>query len=172
MPEFGAHVEAWHDFFTLAGGASATLLGLLFVGVSLQAEFRSLPPDSYIRSVAALSFQNFLIVILFALYFLAPDPSPKSIAWPVILTALFPFVSHLRMAMRQLPGFAADRSTYVWHFVVPAISHLAAVGVGIALLRGADDAIGWMVAVIAFLLMIPTRNAWELVISPDNTPVE
>jgi hypothetical protein len=28
-------LHAWHDFFLLAGGASATLVGLVFVSVSL-----------------------------------------------------------------------------------------------------------------------------------------
>ena len=32
---YQAELAGWHDFFILAGMASATLVGLLFVGLSL-----------------------------------------------------------------------------------------------------------------------------------------
>jgi hypothetical protein len=33
--DFAAIIVGWHDFYMLAGSAAATLLGLLFVAVSL-----------------------------------------------------------------------------------------------------------------------------------------
>ena len=38
-------LRSWHDFFLLVGGASATLLGLVFVSVALVVSLPSLPDD-------------------------------------------------------------------------------------------------------------------------------
>ena len=35
---FAAAVAAWHDFYLLAGTAAATLIGLIFVALSLNPE--------------------------------------------------------------------------------------------------------------------------------------
>lgn len=168
MDEFAGHINQWHEFYALAGGMAATLLGLLFVGVSLQSRFRTAPPDSYVRTIAGQSFQSFLLVILYSLYFLMPDPTPGGIAWPVILTALTVLAFHLRVAIRQVQMFSDDRESYFWHFVVPGVCYIAATLVGVALLRGANDAMDWMVPVTSFLIVIPTRNSWEMLIKDES----
>jgi hypothetical protein len=43
-------VSGWHDFYLLAGTASATLVGLLFVGLSLH--LRIVVTSSEVRSLA------------------------------------------------------------------------------------------------------------------------
>ncbi len=35
---FSQQLESWHDFYIVLGGASATLVGLLFIAISLNAE--------------------------------------------------------------------------------------------------------------------------------------
>lgn len=41
VSNFSNDVEAWHDFFMLAGTAAATLMGLLFVALSLRIDIRA-----------------------------------------------------------------------------------------------------------------------------------
>jgi hypothetical protein len=48
-----AEVSGWHDFYMLAGAASATLVGLLFVGLSLH--LRIVVTTSEVRSLARVT---------------------------------------------------------------------------------------------------------------------
>lgn len=169
MTDFAADVESWHDFFMLAGTASATLLGLLFVGVSFRSDIRSQPEGSFMRTVVAHNFLSYLVVILFSLYFLIPDMDPPDLAWPIIITALFSFLSVLRSAVRLRSRFRSDREAAFWHMLVPMLCYLAAAGVGTAIIVHDDGAIAWMVTVTAFLLVTPTRNAWAMLVSSTET---
>ena len=67
-------MQAWSGFYATIAAASATLLGLLFVAISINAE--SLGPgheDS--RRLAEQGFQNYLAVLLVELVALFPDMS-------------------------------------------------------------------------------------------------
>jgi hypothetical protein len=168
MTEFNAVVEGWRDFFGLAGAASATLLGLLFVGVSFRADIRKQPAGSLHRSVVGLNFLHYLVIILFSLYFLVPDIDPNELAWSIIITSLVALSSVIRATISLRSQMSSDRETSFWNLIVPIACYAAAAGVGIAITVHDDGAIGWMVAVVAFLMIIPTRNAWELLISSSE----
>jgi len=51
----------WHDFYIVAGTSSATLVGLLFVGLSLH--LREVLSRSEVRSLARVTLANFGIVL-------------------------------------------------------------------------------------------------------------
>jgi hypothetical protein len=169
MAEFNAVVESWRDFFGLAGAASATLLGLLFVGVSFRADIRQQPEGTLHRSVVGLNFQHYLVIILFSLYFQIPDLEPDQLAWSVIITSLLALISVVRATISLRSQMSSDRETSFWNLLVPIVCYAAATGVGIAILIHDDGAIGWMVSVVAFLMIIPTRNAWELLLSSNES---
>jgi hypothetical protein len=54
-------VSGWHDFYILAGTASATLAGLRLVGVSLH--LRIVVSSSEVRSLARVTLANFGAVL-------------------------------------------------------------------------------------------------------------
>jgi len=169
MSEFHAVAESWRDFFGLAGAASATLLGLLFVGVSFRADIRQQSEGSLHRSVVGLNFLHYLIIILFSLYFQVPDMDPDELAWSIIITSLVALSSVARATFTLRSQMSSDRVTSFWNLIVPIACYMAATGVGIAIFIHDDGAIGWMVSVTAFLMIIPTRNAWELLISSNQS---
>lgn len=162
---FADHVDAWSNFFMLAGTAAATLIGLLFVAISLRADIRTQDETSYVRTTARHSFQSYLSVLLFAFYFLIPDPSPDTIAWPVIITSAITLMTVVRSGVRLREQALTERHTFLWQFVVPAACYVAAMAVGIGLFWQEENGIYWFVSVIAFLLVIPTRNAWYMLLS-------
>jgi hypothetical protein len=77
---FGAAEAGWHDFFLAAAGASAALLGLLFVGVSINLNAIAAEERADLRARASQAFANLIFVLLIALLMLIPDPDPVSIA--------------------------------------------------------------------------------------------
>src|SRR5437879_12253338 len=71
---YQAALAGWHDFFILAGTASATLVGLLFVGLSLH--LRIVVTTSEVRSLARVTLANFGAVLFVSLFMvILQDPS-------------------------------------------------------------------------------------------------
>ncbi len=64
MNSFAAAVQSWHDYYIMVGTASATLVGLLFVGLSLNIEMLRRPESADLRTLAALTFNSFIYVLL------------------------------------------------------------------------------------------------------------
>jgi hypothetical protein len=86
---FAASVLGWHDFFLAAAGASAALLGLLFVGVSINLAAISADERVDLRARAAQAFTNLVFVLVISLLLLIPDPDPTLFAVSLALVAAF-----------------------------------------------------------------------------------
>jgi hypothetical protein len=86
---FAASVVGWHDFFLAAAGASAALLGLLFVGVSINLTAIAAEERVDARARAAQAFSNLLFVLLIALLMLIPDIGPTTLAASLAAIAAF-----------------------------------------------------------------------------------
>lgn len=84
---FAAAEATWHDFFLAVAGASAALLGLLFVGVSINLAAISGAERVDLRVRAGQAFGNLNFVLVIALVMLIPDPSPSSIAIALAIVA-------------------------------------------------------------------------------------
>ena len=68
---YQAELSGWHDFHILAGTASATLVDLLFVGLSLH--LRIVVTTSEVRSLARVTLANFGAVLFVALFLVIPE---------------------------------------------------------------------------------------------------
>src|SRR5215469_13197969 len=63
-------VREWHDFYLLAGTAAATLLGLLFIAVTLNADLILAGSRPHTKRVAEQAFQNYIAVLMLSMIFL------------------------------------------------------------------------------------------------------
>ena len=62
--------ERWHDFYIVAATAAATLVGLLFVGLSLH--LRAVLSHSEVRSLARVTLANFGLILFVSLFMVIP----------------------------------------------------------------------------------------------------
>jgi hypothetical protein len=169
MSDFGTHVASWHDLFTLTGTAAVTLLGLLFVAISLRMDIRRQSESGYQKRMTSQNLTSFLTVFMISCYFLIPDAGAKGIAAAIIATTVFPLIGVLRSigAYRREP--AVTRELFIWYAVVQPTCYVAAILCGIALGNWEERALSAMLTVMFFLLLIPTQNAWHLIATPDDT---
>jgi hypothetical protein len=79
-------LRSWHDFFLLVGGASATLLGLVFVSLTLVIELPVLPDDHDRRLFATPILVHFAYAIVIAAVCLAPWQRQQSFG--VVITLI------------------------------------------------------------------------------------
>jgi hypothetical protein len=77
---FQAGVDSWHDFYVAVGSASAALLGLLFVGVSINLSSIAAAKRADVRTRADLAFSNLLYLLCLSLIVLIPSADAYSLA--------------------------------------------------------------------------------------------
>lgn len=78
------HIERWHEFYLMAGTASVTLVGLLFVALSFHLDTLLHDKRAHLLAAARLAFMNFMFVLMLSLFFLIPGGQPVLVGIAVI----------------------------------------------------------------------------------------
>jgi hypothetical protein len=165
MTPFQEEVQTWTDLFTLAGGASATIIGLLFVAISLRTDIRKAADTSLDRTVVGHNFFMLLAVLLISIFFMVPEQNPNSLGISVLITAGIPGYFFTRDLLRCRHDPALDHSTLLWSFVMPIICFIVTIAIGVAFIINDDSEISWFIFVVSMLLVIPTRSSWDLLMA-------
>ena len=168
MTPFQEEVTTWANLFTLAGGASATIIGLLFVAISLRTDIRKASATSLDRTVVGHNFFMLLTVLLISIYFMVPNQSQNSLGISVLITAGIPCYFFTRDLIQSRRDPALDRSTLFWSFIMPIISFLVTMVIGITFIINDDSEIGWFIFVVSMLLIIPTRVSWDMLMASSE----
>lgn len=86
-PSWAAYVEGWHDWFLLAGTAAVTLVGLLFVSISLHVEALVEAGREHLLQLARVTLSSFAMVLVLSLELLIPGVPQKVLAVQMMLLA-------------------------------------------------------------------------------------
>jgi hypothetical protein len=164
---FSDALASWTAFFALAGGASATLLGLLFVAVSLRLEIFHRREVEDVRLFAAFTLWTFLFAGAIAGLVLAPHEEPERLAAILFPLTLAGFVVMARMAVvwRRLNPGQPDPSHFdTWEgpaiLASMSLSHVGLLIVVLFLTTGNPDALGLLAVIEGWLLGMGTAAAW------------
>jgi hypothetical protein len=166
MPEL---IAAWRDFYGAVANATAALLGLVFVGMSLHLTLRR--PATPVKSLALASAITLIQPLLVSFVMLIPAAAPGVHAVGSIVVAAV-LIVELGVVFRLHGRSNAEASAWLaYRFGIP----LAAAG--ILALGGVGMLVGWSLAVWAPALfvfatvIVGVQDAWDLLIVPD-TPVQ
>ncbi|HEX6349343.1 MAG TPA: hypothetical protein VF160_08125 [Candidatus Dormibacteraeota bacterium] len=158
--------QAWHDFYVTAGAAAATLVGLLFVGLSLHIRVVVAHPD--VRGLARVTLTDFVDVLLVSLMVLAPVPA-VSITYALFSAFVVSFAITLRVGF---DGFRRRRlrtiglRVFVARFGLSVLCYLGLGAVAALFARGDyQDGLGALLGVVLVLLAIAVRNTWDLLVT-------
>ena len=164
---FAAAELGWHDFFLATAGASAALLGLLFVGVSINLAAITGEERLDLRARAGQAFANLVAVLVVALLLLVPDPAPPSIAIGLGLIAAFGLVRaarNLRSVVRGASRFGGRIQTLRrigWTVVADVVLVYTAARIWAT---GDAAAIENLVTVVFVLMVGAADVAWEMLV--------
>ncbi|MDP9241754.1 MAG: hypothetical protein M3O84_01100 [Actinomycetota bacterium] len=157
--------QRWRDFYILAGTAAATLVGLLFVGLSLH--LRAVLSRPEVRSLARATLANFGL-ILFVSMFMAIPQGPSATSPFLVGAGVF------SLAVTAPSVVAAGRSRtrtlrraqLITRFGSSALAYAGVIIAGVLLGRGSEAAaFSWLLAVTLVLLVVSLRNSWDLLVS-------
>jgi hypothetical protein len=158
---------SWHDFYLTMGTASASLIGLLFVALSLNLDAIMGESRVHVRAFAEQAFNSFSTVLLIAVCFLIPQHTADALGVVYVVLAIIGGYRMLRRAHTVWRGRGRDRLGEVafWHLALPAAAVLGLAASGLGLLSGQPNALYWLVAVIIGLLMSAARSSWDLLVT-------
>ncbi len=158
----------WQNFFVVTGGASASLIGLMFVSLSLGAHLVNAENESSIHTYVNPILLHLAVVLVASCVILVPTHTLLSLA--VILAAIG--IIGLREAVRVWNGMRRQSSQqaiedhhWYWHFLLPLFSYVVACLTALGLIVSSQAI--WLdgVSVMTLTLLITSiRNMWTLVL--------
>jgi hypothetical protein len=159
-------MTAWHEFYSVVAGVAATLLGLLFVSVSLNAETILGSGNKHAKRLAEQAFQNYLGVLLIALLVLVPGISDRDLGFSMLCLSLAWGAWVLVRAFQSARALAWDASRIVLmrRFFAPAVGCGLLIYAGYKMVTGNGDVRISIAAGVMVLLLSATAVAWDLLI--------
>jgi len=159
-------MEAWSQLYSVTGGSAATLLGLLFVAVSINAPTALGKMHRNSRRLAEQAFQNYVVVMSVSMLALFPSLTQSELG-DVTLG-----IAALRSAWAMIRLYWAAREPYEVESRMKSLRRQLPSLLGFALLiyaaqamarRAGDTRTTFAFAVIT-LLFSATTVAWELLL--------
>jgi hypothetical protein len=166
MDTFAQAVEGWHDFYIMIGTAAATLMGLLFVSLSLNADVITRKANADLRLLAGQTFTNFICILMFAVLFLIPRQGPLGLGLPLlgIDGAGLCITARRILQMRRNQPRAWGRGSLARRFAIPTLCFVALMIIAVSLLLSKTGGLYWLVPVMILLIWDASLNAWNLLL--------
>lgn len=153
----------WNNLYGALAGASAALIGLIFVGVSISLtkilSIRGLPDR------ALLSLVLLLNVLVLSVLFLVPQQSVKNLGKEVLIIGIVVWCVVLRLDLRV---FQNKQKQYKWrhafNMLVDQTATVLYILAGIAMTTHSANGAYWMVAAILISIVKAVLDAWVLLV--------
>lgn len=162
MPPPALH--EWQNFFMVVGTASATLIGAMFVVVSIGIGILTRG-----RARAIGTFLTSTVVSLSTVLFGAVLTMMPALDWfwlgvIVGLAGIIGLFYSVRVAFcfRQHQG--TDHSDWFWYAIFPLAGYALLLAAAATALRGMAVSLDLLAAALAALLMGGIRNAWDMIL--------
>ena len=160
-------MEAWRPFFEILCGTSATLLGLLFVSVSVNAQAILGGHHKHSQRLAEQSFQNYLAVLLVCLVALYPGTTFRTLGVSLLtMTVAWGGWIFARLYQTLTDAHGREKRIATARRFGGSVAGLVfLIYAGRELLLGADDGRDFLSIGLMVFLISATLVAWQLLIS-------
>jgi hypothetical protein len=167
MPMLTDALAHWHEFYTLLGTASATMVGLLFVAATVGSGVFTADRRAPLRVFLSASVVHFSGVLAASLIVLAPVQSWLLFGVLILGCGMFGLgYSCLtwRDTVRDGLSKSIDLDDKVWYAALPLVGYLFETAAGIALALQSDLGGAALALSMAMLLMVGIHNAWDITV--------
>jgi hypothetical protein len=159
---FAYSTAGWGNFFVAEVSASAALVGLLFVAVSINLarilQHAALPGRAFEALVVLV------MVLLVATFALVPGQSTTPLGLEVTLTAIAAWVTTARIQYKAPKNREDPRSWMVTRVAGTQLATLPMVVGGVSLLAEAGGGLYWVVAASIASFLAALVDAWVLLV--------
>ena len=159
-------LKGWHDFYLLVGTAGATLLGLLFIAVSLGAGYLTEERQSGIRTFMSPVVIHFTSVFFLSAIALFPSHQARFFAALIGGTALIGAVIStyitIQVVRTDMTNYVED---YVAYGLLPGLGYLALLAAAVSIYLEKDFGLNALAGALLLLTIVTIRNAWDLLLT-------
>ncbi len=156
-------MEAWHDFLVAVAGASAALVGLLFVGLSINLDRLLATPHLLLRAGASLTTLGSMLIISCLL--LAPGYSLAQYGLAIMVVAVVTWGLVTYWCWRAIgeapPAF---RRPQVFILCLIQFATLPGVVAGFMVWHREEDGLDWLVPTFLAAFVVAMANSWVLTV--------
>ena len=156
-------LHEWREFFVTIATACATLIGSMFVVVSIGSGFLTEERSAGTQGFFTPTVFHLTASLLGCALTMVPglDRAPLSIC---LAMAALAGLAYCAMTATRVWRFAVDITDHVWYTALPVCGYLVIGAAAYLILRGAAHAIELLAAGLVLLLVCGIRNAWDLII--------
>ena len=151
----------WHEFFVAAVGASAALLGLLFVTISINLE--EILKHRHLPGRAAATLGTLLCALVVCSFGLAPGQSNRTLGVEILATGAVVSIQAVWVSV----GRRSEGDPLRWtlgSLPILLFPPLAFVAGGCSLLAGSGGGLYWVLAATVLTFVAASLNAWVLLV--------
>jgi modulator of FtsH protease len=163
----GYVTEGWSDLFLCAGGATAALSGLIFVGLSVNIrtvlEIDKRDGQNFLTGRALEAFAALLIVLVISIVALTPGISRGVLAAFVLINAVGSGTSPGRVLYVSC-GREALSTVMLLRLSAAIALTLTLLAAGITLAVGHGGGLYWLPAAFVIAITVAAVNAWVILV--------
>ena len=156
-------LHAWRDFYIVTATAGASLIGAMFVvisiGVGILTRERLPGAHAYITSTVV----HMGGVVLASLWTMVPSLEWASFGAVLILGGIVGLAYEVATAT-AVRHFRADWTDYVWYAAVPLIAYAGFILAGAMSIVGNAGTVEVLALAVVLLLICGVRNAWDMIL--------
>jgi hypothetical protein len=156
-------LEKWHDFFIVLGAAAGTLIGAMFVVVSIASGLVR-GGELTSRIFVTPTIIHLAFVLTSCAFTLVPSVTRVTLGAAVGVAGIV-FLGYAgRNTFHIGQRRALEWSDHLWYSVCPLIAYLLMVVAAILMLEAAPGAVETLALALALLVISGIRNAWDLIL--------
>ena len=159
-------LREWLDFYVLVGTAGATLLGLLFVAVSLGAGYLTEQHQSGTRTFMSPVVVHFTSVFFLCAVALFPSHQAKFLAALIGATALIGAIMStyitIQVVRTDMTNYIQD---YLAYGLLPGIGYLVLLAAAVSIYLEKHFGLNALAGALLLLTIANIRNAWDLTLT-------
>ena len=157
--------HGWHDFFILLGTASATLVGLMFIAISIGASIFKEENRPALEVFLGPTIVHFTSVLVLCILAIVPSHNWLSLTCLAGLIGLAGFCYSARIWFRLTRSrYEIDSADRFFYTVLPAIGYLVVLFAATLLYQQSEWGLDAAALGLIMLLLAAIRNAWDMMV--------
>jgi hypothetical protein len=158
-------LHAWHDFFVTMATAAATLIGAMFVVMSIGSGVLTADRTPQIRTFYTTTVVHLSGVLLAGLLTMVPSLERMSLAALLAIGGLIGLV----FCIAQLPIIRRHRADLVledrfWYAGAPIAAYLVILAAAFCVATARKGSLELLGFALVLLLLAGIRNAWDMIV--------
>jgi len=156
----------WHDFYVLAGTASATLVGLMFVAASIGSSIFNEKHRAPMTAFLTPTVVHFAAVLFTCLLVAIPTHSWRTLGALLgaggIAGSIYCWSIVVEVIIRH--RFKIDYIDRLFYALIPVLGYLLALIAAVLVLMQSAASANLIAAALLTLLLAGIRNAWDMMV--------